>query len=455
MFIPLINKTMTSIEAKREEFRKYLEESGVVSALTHALIKLYEEEHKPMCAVKYVRQQMCETCPTEEQFYELRTNYEDASDTIVQLETQLTKIKDNLKRTPSEVAIQLETGFMDLEQDDSCKSLLKKCMTRDIFNSIKELKTPMGTTLLDCIQSGLENRDSSIGIYAADVEAYNVFSDLFDPIIEECHIGFAKDAVHPELNWGDPTTLQNLDPENKYIVSTRIRCARSIEGYPLVGKMAEQQFRDIMGQAQVVLENMEGDFRGTFCPLLNMTKEVQDQLVQDHFMFEPSDRFLQSARACRFWPQGRALFYNEEKSFLVWVNEEDHLRLISMQPGGDIAVVYQRLINGIEAINENMKFVRHSRLGYITFCPSNLGSTIRASVHIRLPQLGADCTKLQETAAKYNLQVRGTKGENTDAEDWVYDISNKRRLGLSEFDAVKEMSTGIEEIIRVEQEMEE
>lgn len=446
---------MTTIEAKREEFRRYLEESGVVAALTQALIKLYEEEQKPTCAVKYVRQRMCESCPTEEQFNELKINYEDASDAIVSLETQLTKIKDNLKRTPSEVAISLETGFMDLEQDDGCKSLLKKCMTREIFNSIKELKTPLGTTLLDCIQSGLENRDSSIGIYSADPEAYNVFSDLFDPIIEEYHMGFSKDAVHPELNWGDPATLPNIDPDSKYVVSTRIRCARSIEGYPLVAKMTEQQFRDSMAQVQVALENMEGELKGEFCPLLSMSKEVQEVMIQDHFLFDPSDRFLQSARASRFWPQGRAIYHSADKTFLVWVNEEDHVRVISMQPGGDIGMVYQRLINGVESISENIKFVRHSRLGYITFCPSNLGTTIRASVLIRLPQLGADCTKLQETAAKFNLQVRGSKGENSEASDWVYDISNKRRIGLGEFDAVKEMISGIEEIIRLEQEMEE
>lgn len=446
---------MTTIEAKREEFRMYLEESGVVAALTQALIKLYEEEQKPTCAVKYVRQRMCENCPTEEQFNELKINYEDASDTIVSLETQLTKIKDNLKRTPSEVAISLATGFMDLEQDDSCKSLLKKCMTREIFNSINELKTPLGATLLDCIQSGLENRDSHIGIYSADPEAYNVFSDLFDPVIEEYHMGFAKDAVHPELNWGDPATLPNLDPEGKYILSTRIRCARSVEGFPLVAKMAEQQFRDIMGQVQTVLENLEGEYRGPFCPLLSMSKEVQDLLIQDHFMFDTTDRFLQAARASRFWPQGRAIYHSEDKTFLVWVNEEDHLRLISMQPGGDIGMVYQRLINGVETISENIKFVRHSRLGYITFCPSNLGTTIRASVLIKLPLLGADCTKLHETAAKYNLQVRGKHGENSQSVDYVYDISNKRRLGLTEYDAVKEMATGIEEIIRIEQELEE
>ena len=56
-------------------------------------------------------------------------------------------------------------------------------------------------------------------------------------------------------------------------------------------------------------------------------------------------RFLQAAQACRFWPDGRGIFHNDNKTFLVWVNEEDHLRIISMQKGGDLLTIYKRLIN--------------------------------------------------------------------------------------------------------------
>lgn len=79
-----------------------------------------------------------------------------------------------------------------------------------------------------------------------------------------------------------------------------------------------------------------------------------------------------------------------------------------------------------------------------------LGTTIRASVHIKVPKLAANKAKLEETAAKYNLQVRGTRGEHTEAEGGVYDISNKRRMGLTEYQAVKEMYDGISELIKIE-----
>ena len=83
----------------------------------------------------------------------------------------------------------------------------------------------------------------------------------------------------------------------------------------------------------------------------------------------------------------------------------------------------------------------------------SVGTTIRASVHIRLPKLAKN-KKLDEVAGKYNLQVRGTRGEHSESEGGIYDISNKRRMGLTEFEAVKELQNGILELIRIEKEME-
>lgn len=126
-----------------------------------------------------------------------------------------------------------------------------------------------------------------------------------------------------------------------------------------------------------------------------------------------------------------------------------------MQKGGNLKQVVERLVKAIDSVEHSVHFTRDKRLGFLTFCPTNLGTTIRASVHIKLPHLGADRTKLEEIAAKYNLQVRGTSGEHTDSQDGVYDISNKRRLGLTEHEAIAEMQNGILELIKNEKESEE
>jgi len=234
------------------------------------------------------------------------------------------------------------------------------------------------------------------------------------------------------------------------VVSTRVRCGRSLQGYPFNPCLTEAQYKEMEDKVSAVFKEFTGELKGTYYPLAGMDKTTQQQLIDDHFLFKEGDRFLQAANACRFWPTGRGIFHNDNKTFLVWVNEEDHLRLISMQKGADLRQVFARLISAVQQIEQKVPFSRDDRIGYLTFCPTNLGTTIRASVHIALPKLAADKARLDEIAGKYNLQVRGTRGEHTESEGGVYDISNKRRMGLTEFEAVKEMQDGILEMIKIE-----
>lgn len=346
----------------------------------------------------------------------------------------------------------LEAGFAKLQAStpEQCHSLLKKYLTRSVLDTLKNRKTAMGATLLDVAQSGFENLDSGVGIYAPDAESYTLFKELFDPIIEDYHGGFKPTDKHPASDFGDLESLVNVDPENQYVISTRVRCGRSLQGYPFNPCLTEAQYKEMEQKVSSTLKEVDGDLAGTYYPLTGMTKETQQQLIDDHFLFKEGDRFLQAANACRYWPTGRGIYHNDAKTFLVWVNEEDHLRIISMQKGGDLKTVFSRLVKGAKAIEAKVPFSRDERLGFLTFCPTNLGTTIRASVHIKLPKLAADRKKLEEVASRYNLQVRGTSGEHTESVGGVYDISNKRRLGLTEYQAVREMQDGILELIKIE-----
>jgi len=95
------------------------------------------------------------------------------------------------------------------------------------------------------------------------------------------------------------------------------------------------------------------------------------------------------------WPEGRGIFHSDSKEFLLWINEGDHLRIISMEKGGDVRRVFERLGRGINAIEEGLKqilgkdkvFMSDPVLGMITCCPSNLGTCMRGSVHILVPKL--------------------------------------------------------------------
>jgi len=352
------------------------------------------------------------------------------------------------------VAQKLEAGFAKLQAATDCKSLLKKHLTKEVFDATKDLTTPsFGSSLLDVIQSGCANLDSGVGIYAPDAEAYSTFAALFDPVIDTYHKGFSATDKHPPCNFGDLDTIINVDPTGDYVLSTRVRGARSVKGLPFNPCMTEAQYQELEDKISGALTGLTGELKGKYYPLTGMTKEVQNQLIDDHFLFKEGDRFLQHANACRYWPTGRGIYHNDNKTFLVWVGEEDHTRIISMQKGGDLGEVYRRWVKAVNEVEKLVPFSHDDRLGFLSFCPTNLGTTVRASVHIKVPKLAADYALLEKTAAKYHLQVRGTAGEHTASVGGIYDISNSRRMGLTEYEAVKEMQDGILELIKIEKSM--
>merc|ERR1719181_2573247 len=207
---------------------------------------------------------------------------------------------------------------------------------------------------------------------------------------------------------------------------------------------------------EIVVEaakNFDDDLKGTFYPLETMDEATSKQLIADHFLFKEGDRFLAACNLNRDWPSGRGIFHNANKTFLVWVNEEDQLRIISMQPGADIRAVFERLCRAASHIETVCKFAHDDHLGYITSCPTNLGTAMRASVHIKLPKLMADKDTFNAVATEYEVQIRGIHGEHTETNDGVFDISNRRRLGKSEKQLVQDMINGVKALMDKENSM--
>ncbi len=330
-----------------------------------------------------------------------------------------------------------------------CRSLLCKYLTPEVFDALKDKKTANGFTLADAIRSGVANPDSSIGVYAGDAESYEVFAPLFDPIIEEYH-GFQKSDRHRSDM--DPAHLKagNPDPEGRYSLSTRIRVGRNVDGMPLGPAITREQRNEVEARVSGALEGLTGRLAGRYYPLAGMDKDVQRRLIEDHFLFKEGDRFLEAAGLNRDWPEGRGIFHNDEKTFLVWVNEEDQMRIISMQPGGDIAAVFGRLAEAVGQIGTKVPYSFTEHLGYITSCPTNLGTAMRASVHIRLPNLSRDRTAFEKITQRHRLQIRGIHGEHSESEAGVFDISNRRRLGITEVEAVQGMYEGVLALIDAE-----
>jgi len=144
-----------------------------------------------------------------------------------------------------------------------------------------------------------------------------------------------------------------IDPTGKYVISTRVRTGRSIRGIKLPPSCSSEERREIERVLTTALTRLDGELKGDYYPLAGsssygpkiggMTEAEEDKMRADHFLFqEPDSTLLLASGMGRNWPDARGIFANNNKTFLVWVNEEDHMRIISMQMGADIKEVFTR-----------------------------------------------------------------------------------------------------------------
>jgi protein-arginine kinase len=337
-------------------------------------------------------------------------------------------------------------------------SLVAKHVTPEKWSKLSGIKTKTsGFTLAQAIACAVEFDDQHCGIYAGDGDSYKDFADVFVPIICEYH-GLPADFKH-QSDMDSSKITGNIDP-NAPVKSTRIRVGRSIEGFGLSPGITKEQRLGVENLMKTAFGKLSGDLAGNYYPLTGMEEKTRQQLVDDHFLFVSGDRNLKVGGMERDWPEGRGIFHNAAKTFLTWVNEEDQLRIISMEKGGDVKGVFDRLARGIKAVQDSVKgesgkdFMLDAQFGYLHSCPTNLGTGMRASVHIDLPGWTKEgLPALKERCEKLSLQPRGTRGESGGQTGVTYDISNKHRLGYSEVQLVQTMIDGVNTLYKEDLEL--
>ena len=143
-----------------------------------------------------------------------------------------------------------------------------------------------GVTFKTCIFSGVKNLDSGIGLYAGSHNSYVKFNKLFDEVIMNYH-QHAPGAIHTsDMTSEGITNAEFSEEDSAMVVSTRIRVGRNLDGYPLGPGVTKDQRDEIMAKVVEACKTFEGELAGTFYSLDNMTKENQQQLIDDHFLFK-------------------------------------------------------------------------------------------------------------------------------------------------------------------------
>lgn len=325
-----------------------------------------------------------------------------------------------------------------------------------------------GKIFWKCIKTGIENSDSGLGCYAMTPSDYSKFGGFFDKVIRDYH----NDSTGSKIHVTDWNTDEGADYDVKKLgqdeLSMRVRVGRNLVGYNLPGAMTkkeriefEQKMLPAFGQ---LIEKYGGKIHSLTPDFMDdgqnpnlITQEEYQELIDAHVMFKDmaADPYLKSAGIANDWPYGRGCWQSGDKQKIIWFGEEDQLRIMCMKKGSDLLEVFsglEEMLKTVESI-DGIKFAKDEKYGYVTSCPSNLGTGMRASVHVKIPNLTADGTdkKAKEVCKPLGLSVRGTGGEHTPiGADGTVDISPSARLFIKEKEIIGKLYEGIEKLMAIE-----
>ena len=188
-----------------------------------------------------------------------------------------------------------------------------------------------------------------------------------------------------------------------------------------------------------------------------LTQEAADKMRTDHFLFNDmtTDNHLTSSGVSNDWPYGRGIWLSDDRTKMIWVGEEDQLRIISIVQGNDLGIVDASLRNLLTAMeNSGIEFAEHPTYGVITTCPTNMGTGKRQSILGQFPNItkrGTDEKALKELAKSFGLQARGMGGEHSAMdENGTADISPSARFGVTEAFVAQKLFEGLKKLYAVE-----
>jgi len=234
------------------------------------------------------------------------------------------------------------------------------------------------------------------------------------------------------LNW-----YLETGKEFDVVLTSRIRLARNIQEIPFIGEHRKEVLNKIeqivsnigYGLKMIKLENMDD---------ITRMELVEKNLISPEFALDNKEE--------------RAILINEEENICIMINEEDHLRIQVFGAGLEIENIMNLAIEIDEKIGKLIHYAYNNKYGFLTSCPSNVGTGARASVMVHLPALTktGNINKILDVVNNFGMNIRGIYGENSQTQGNMYQISTKQSLGISEKEIVKNIKLITEKIIEQE-----
>lgn len=227
------------------------------------------------------------------------------------------------------------------------------------------------------------------------------------------------------------------------VLSTRIRLARNIKGFPFPAKMNDEQCSEVINLIEEALNAINYKFRKVVVNTLPVTE--REKLVEGRYI---SPDLAKKSQPC-------AVFISEDESVSIMVNEEDHLRMQSIFAGLECRKAYD-IISKIDTyLAEKLTYSVHPKYGHLTSCLTNVGTGMRVSFMMHLPALCMSSAAESMFAAlgKIGITVRGMYGEGTKASGYLFQISNQMTLGPDENEIIDRLSDAANQVISKEREL--
>jgi protein arginine kinase len=258
-----------------------------------------------------------------------------------------------------------------------------------------------------------------------------------------------------------PQWLVPQGPDSDVVVSCRVRLARNVAGFPFVSKLSDERAAQLCQQlrgalcADAVSEAAQppgapsGATEMLWAEVTDVSPLVRLLLRERHLV----SRDLAPVPEERPALPGRAVAFSRAETVSIMVNEEDHLRLQAMAPGFQLHQAWERAQAVERVLEAGIEPAFDPQVGYLTCCPTNVGTGLRASVMLHLPALGmvrSEIEKVFAAAQRTGLAVRGLYGEGSRAFGDFYQVSNQVTLGRSEEQLVGELAELVPAIVRFE-----
>ncbi|XP_058942311.2 creatine kinase M-type-like [Pocillopora verrucosa] len=325
-------------------------------------------------------------------------------------------------------------------------TIMAKYLTPDLFSKLKDRGTTKNYDIEQLIESGLGSvRPSSLagnpaGLLAGDEECYDVFNELMDPVIRELHEVDLKFRSDINLNWEQ---IKGGKLYGSNVLCCRLSGRRNIEGYRMVPASRATELLDVSHPIVTTLESIWENIGDSF---LSVSWQNSNSAMEEY----GSSFVSLPPQLSRDWPHGRFVWLAENRQCQIFINFEDHLKVVITQTGGDIQRAFRRYSEILSSIEEGLKrnekkFMWSSKYGYLTSSPHNIGTGLEVEVEVRLSKLCKD------PRFERIIHVLPVKLDEADpqAQD-VFCIRNKYKMQLTEVDILQQVINSVTLLVEID-----